>query len=505
MTFIDCSKPFVKRFVHDGLFYVYDVNTNRIVEVEKPVYDIIGDFDESNIHQIENRFKEIYPLSKIRKTIAQIKEAKKEHKLFSNFRPLKVVLGPGKVEPLKELHNKYGMQLLLLEVTKDCNLNCSYCSVSGKYANTTVRRRNMSMETAIKAVDFFCPRCHESREVNIGFYGGEPLLRFDLMKDTVQYVIKKYGAEKYKFNLTTNGTIFDEDIIDFFSRHDFQVLVSLDGPKCVTDRYRLSRDGKSTFDKIMRNLEFIKHYNYDFFSKNISINSVLTPPFQLHEIVDFFKNNGTVRDIQRKGKVRSNLVNTSDTKFLEDFCLKEDMNRYSDIFDGLVKNLKKLILERRLNEVTIEKSTIMDILYNLARRQVKGLCDCIPPMGACYIGLRRLFVTIDGDFNICERVQFDHTIGSIHTGFNYENMVTLYRKFDEILKDCKDCWALHHCERCWAAFKDIANLDKNVKDAFCRDRKDVIMIAFKAYVELLQQDPDSLKVLEKLDKENDNN
>jgi uncharacterized protein len=318
-------------------------------------------------------------------------------------------------------------------------------------------------------------------------------------------VKKKCGSDKYKFNLTTNGTIFDEEIIDFFARHHFQVVVSLDGPRSITDRYRLSRDRKSTFDKIMRGLEFIKHYNYQFFSKNISINSVLTPPFELEKIADFFITNETVKDIQRQGRVRTGLVGTSDTTFLDDFCLKEEMNRYSHIFDGLVENLKKLILADRLDEITIEKSTIMDTLYNLARRQVKELYECIPPMGACYIGLRRLFVTIDGDFNICERIQFDHNIGSIHTGFNFENMAALYRQFDEIMKDCKDCWAMHHCERCWAAFKDIANFDQNAKETFCRDRKEVILIAFKAYVELLQKNPDSLKILEKYDEKDEKN
>lgn len=354
----------------------------------------------------------------------------------------------------------------------------------------------MSRETAFKTVDFFCPRSRENGEAVIGFYGGEPLLRFDLIKDTVLYVKERYGTGKYSFNLTTNGTIFNEEIIDFFAQHDFSVLVSLDGPRFITDRYRLSRDGKSTFDKIMGNLEFIKQYNHDFFSKNISINGVLTPPFELEAIVDFFINNETMRDIQSQRKVRTSLVDTSDTTFLEDFGLKQDMDRYKDIFDGLVEDLKKLILAGRLDKITIEKTTVLDILYNLARRQIKELCECVPPMGACYIGLRRLFVTVDGDFRICERVQFDHNIGGIHTGFDFETMAALYREFDQILEDCKDCWALNICERCWAAFKDIGNFDKKAKDAFCRDRKEVIEMAFKAYVELLQKDPDSLKVLE---------
>ncbi|MCP5107384.1 MAG: radical SAM protein [bacterium] len=496
------NKPFIKKFAHQGAYYVYDANTNQVVDVEKPVYDIIEDFDENNIPQLESQFKKTYPLSQIRKSIADIRNAKNQHNLFSPFRPQKVSMGPRQAEHLKELHQKHGVRQLLLELTEDCNLNCSYCSVSGKYSDKPTHRLSMSRETCFKAVDFFCGRSHRGDQVNISFYGGEPHLRFDLIKETILYVKEKYPSHNYGFNLTTNGTIFNEEIIDFFAQYDVKVLLSLDGPKAITDRYRLSLDGKSTFDKIMRSIEKIKQYNPDFFSTNISISSVLTPPFELEAIVDFFSTHPALKELQKQGKVRSNLVNTSDTTFLEDFALRKDMNRYRGIFDRLVENLKKLILAGRADEITIEKSTIFNILFNLAKRQLKTLYDCIPPLGACFIGLRRLFVSVDGEFKICERVQFENKIGSIDTGYDYEKMAAFYRRFDELLEDCGDCWALNHCERCWAAFEDIDKFDRKAKESFCRDRKELILIAFKAYVELLKENPDSLKVLDTFNKDN---
>jgi uncharacterized protein len=495
MTSCNPTKPFIKKFSHEGCFYVYDVNTNQVVEVEKSVYEIIDDYEDDNTAWLEAQYKSIYPISQLRSSIEKIKKAKKELELFSNFKPKRVALMAREPEQIKELHDK-GLQQMLLQLTRDCTLNCSYCFTSGKYADAAAHQSHMSKEICLKAVDFFCQKSRNFKEPVISFYGGESLLKFDLMKEAVQHVKRKYDPDKYSFNITTNGTILDKEIIDFFVENDFKILISLDGPQKIQNRYRISRDGKGSFHRVMENLAFLKQYNSDFFFRNISIYSVLAPPFEFDEIISFFSNDKTLCELRNKGKIRSSMVDTRETTFLEDFDLEERMDEYRGVFYNLVESLKKLILAKRLDKIFFEKNTIFPILKNLAQRPLKKLYEYMPPLGTCHIGLRRVFVSTGGDFYICERVIDRTKIGSVDNGFDYETIAAYYRKLEEVLEDCKNCWAILHCERCWAHFDNLDEFNGKNKEEFCSSKKKIIEIAFKAYTELLREDPDCFKVFE---------
>ncbi|MCU0289287.1 MAG: radical SAM protein [Acidobacteria bacterium] len=493
----NAGKPFIKKFSHDGTFYIYDVKTNQIVEVEKPVYDIIDDYEPDNVDFIETKYKEFYEISELKSSYDKIKNAVEEHGLFSNFRPQKVALGIREPGDVKKLH-EHGLKQLLLEITRSCNLCCSYCHASGKYSDTAALPSEMSNETCRKTIDFFCANSQKSEAPFISFYGGEPLLRFDLIKESVEYVRKTYGKEKYSFNITSNGTLLNKDIIDFFIQHDIRLMVSLDGPEKINNRYRLYKAGGSSsdmFQTIMKNLAFIKKYNKDYYTRNISISSVLTPPFDdIDEILEFFSSHEIFNEIRTGNGIRSSLVDTSETTFIEDFDLQESMKGLRYVYDKFLERLKEAILDNKMHRITIEKTFMHSILNNLAKRQIKHLYDFMHPLGACHLGLRRVFVNTAGDFYICERCGNNYKIGCIGPGFDYDQIAGYYRKFEEVMEDCRDCWALIHCDRCWA---QLGNLDKFIgkqKELFCNSKKYIIENAFKVYTELLKKNPDSLKV-----------
>jgi uncharacterized protein len=468
------------------------VNTNQIIEVDKSVYDIIDEYEENNVDWLKSKYKKDYQISDFKRSIENIEIARREHGMFSFFRPEKVTFGIRIADDVKKLHET-GLNQILLEITNQCNLNCAYCSASGKYANPGNPPGNMSWQTCRESVDFFFDRTCDSKKCFISFYGGEPLKCFDLIKDTVEYVKKKYGANEFRFNLTTNGTLLNKEIADFFIENDFSVLVSLDGPQKINDRYRRFKNGKGTFNRIMKNLEFLKAYNRDYFSRKVSITSVLAPPFEtIDEILDFFSKSKTLSKI--KNKIRSSLVSTRGTSFLKDFGLEEFTNEFPTIEERFIERLKKAILENNLNHLTIEKKQIYSILYSLARRPIDRLYDHVYPLGACHIGLRRVFVKTTGDFYICEKGEKDYKIGCIEDGFDFERIAYYYRKFEEVLEDCKDCWAINHCERCWASIGNLEEFTGNKKEQFCSYSKKIIEKAFKVYTQLLRENPDSLKV-----------
>lgn len=480
---------------------MFDVNSNRVVEVDKEVYDIIQDFEDKGEELLLNRYKDVYPPEVIKKNFQLIRDTKQEQGLFSSFRPDKITLGARRPEHIKKIHS-HGLQQLLLELTRDCNLKCCYCNVSGKYAPKNPPALHMSPDLCIKAVDFFLDKASTSQvqAPAVSFYGGEPLLKFDLIKEVVHYVEKKWTHGNCGFSLTTNGTLINKEMIDFFAGRDFSIMVSLDGPREIHDRYRVSKDGRSSFDRVMENLKFIKQYNYDYYSKNVSIFSVLTPPFQIHDIIDFFMTDKTLEPLRKAGKIRATLVDTAETSFEEDFNLSSGMKEFRDVYDTLVERLKKLIIENKYEEIIYERVTIYTILFNIARRASGNLFEQVTPKGACHIGLRRVFVSTAGDFYICERAGYRYNIGNINSGFDYDRIAGYYRKLEEVLEDCRYCWALNYCERCWVQLGNLDDFSGEQKETFCKGQKKVILEALRAYVDLLNQDPDCLKRFFKHDK-----
>jgi uncharacterized protein len=486
------NQPFIKKFEDGEYVYIYDVNTNQIIEVDKSVYDIIDEYEDDNADYLESKYKKGYHISDLRRSIEKIRNARIDHGLFSNYRPKRVTLGIRTADEVKKLHEN-GIIQIILQLTKRCNLKCKYCYTSGKYSNFGASHSTMDKDTCLKAIDFFCERSSDIENLFISFYGGEPLLRFDLIKETVEFVKKKIAKKKYNFNLTTNGTLLNNKIIEFLINNDIRITVSIDGPEKTNNRYRVFRNGKGTFNRIMKNLKFLKTYNKDFFSRKVAIRSVLSPPFDnINDILDFFSFDNTMIEI--KGSIRSSLVSTRWTSFIEDFGLEESIKEFSNVEERFVELIKSSILHNSIHNLTIENRRVYLILSNLARRPIDRLYEHVHPLGACHIGLRRLFVGTTGDFYICERGERDYKIGCIDNGFDYERIACYYRKFEEVLEDCRDCWAIHHCERCWAAIGNLEEFSGKKKEQFCSFRKKTIENAFKVYTQLLRENPDSLKV-----------
>ena len=151
--------------------------------------------------------------------------------------------------------NSYSLNDMELFVTEACNCLCDYCFVKGK------RPQSMSENTALTAVDYLIAESGDNKELNITFFGGEPLLKFDLIKTVITCIDSKKDAvdKKIGYSLTTNGTIMNEEILSFFQGR-FNLLLSIDGNRFSHDKHRTFIDGSPTFDRIMANLELMKQY-----------------------------------------------------------------------------------------------------------------------------------------------------------------------------------------------------------------------------------------------------
>ena len=233
-----------------GFNIVLDVCSGAVHAVDDVAYEIIALFEnnsrESVLDTVSKQFygrEDITPAD-IAECYDQVQSLKDAGKLFA----------PDTFEPMAgKLKEKTAgvVKALCMHVAHTCNLNCSYCFASqGKYHGD---RAVMSFEVGKQALDFLVANSGSRKNLEVDFFGGEPLMNFQVVKDLVAYArsIEKQHNKNFRFTLTTNGVLVDDDVIDFANRECSNVVLSLDGRKEVHDRYRVDFAGNGSWEKIV--------------------------------------------------------------------------------------------------------------------------------------------------------------------------------------------------------------------------------------------------------------
>ena len=259
--------------------YIYDTYSNEILQVAKVTWDIIDDYledPESKTKIFDKHIKKHnYTREEILEAIKDIEEGKGNGYLHPcNIK--KMQFYDTHEQMIEDIKHK--IQQLTLEVTQNCNFRCKYCIYSENYSNLrNHNNRNMDWKTALNAIKIFMEHSSKTERLNISFYGGEPLLNFSLIKKVINYVNKKYPNEDIYYNLTTNGSLINNEHINFFINHMIHILLSLDGPKHINDKYRIDINGKGTFDRVIKSLEKITRKNKYYYNEHIDFNCILSP------------------------------------------------------------------------------------------------------------------------------------------------------------------------------------------------------------------------------------
>lgn len=226
---------------------VLDTCSGSVHAVDEVAYDIIGMYETTDKEEIRriilDKYKDITE-EDVDDCFEDIEELKKEGKLFT----------PDTYAPLAETFKERSggvIKALCLHVAHTCNLNCSYCFASqGKFHG---ERGLMSFEVGKRALDFLIENSGSRRNLEVDFFGGEPLMNWELVKDLVAYArsVEKQAGKNFRFTLTTNGMLIDDDVIDFANREMSNVVLSLDGRREIHDRFRTDYAGRGSFDVIV--------------------------------------------------------------------------------------------------------------------------------------------------------------------------------------------------------------------------------------------------------------
>ena len=233
-----------------GMNIVLDICSGSVHVVDEVAYDIIEMYEQKEREEIIGEILKKYPNCEdvtrqdIEDCFADIEELKETGKLFTpdTFAPM--------ADTLKKKTSGV-VKALCLHVAHTCNLNCAYCFASqGKYQG---ERAIMSLEVGKRALDFLIENSKGRRNLEVDFFGGEPMMNFDMVKELVAYAREreKEAKKNFRFTFTTNGVLIDDEMIDFVNREMSNVVLSLDGRKEIHDRYRVDYAGNGSWEKIV--------------------------------------------------------------------------------------------------------------------------------------------------------------------------------------------------------------------------------------------------------------
>ena len=354
----------------------------------------------------------------------------------------------------------------------------------------------MNLETAKKALEYFINRSlyhTNNQKPAITFYGGEPILNLDLLKKIVEYVKEKRVYENYNFSFTTNGTLFTQKIIDYFIKNDISILISLDGPKNINDRYRKFRNGRGSFDLIIENINKIKNKSLQYYINNISFNVTLAPPFNFEEVENFFYINTLFK--YHSEKIIFNFIDSYETSFFRDFNLANRKALRENLII-MLNRFKLSLINGKHEDLILENKIFLKDFYHIYYRESSVLSMIIFPKGACFPGLRRLFVDADGNFFMCERVGANYKIGDINNGFNFKKIMNFFKKYVIFFSDCSNCWALRICSKCFNDVRKGEEFNRERKEDFCRNKKKLLEKYISIYCEILEKNTKAFKFLD---------
>lgn len=414
----------IHKYSLNGYNIVLDVNSGAVHVVDDVTSDLLDILDlpitDDSEGELVEKLQHKYTVEQITEAYQDVKELMEQDLLFSEDTygdyAAKMVSGPVKA--------------MCLHIAHDCNLRCKYCFAStGEYGG---KRALMSPEVGKKAIDYLLKYSYGRKNLELDFFGGEPTMNFDAVKEVVGYARskeKEYG-KNFRFTITTNGVLLDDDKIDFINREMYNCVLSLDGRKEINDAIRPTVNGKGSYDLIVpkyqklvearrkcadnrnqyyvrgtftkKNLDFTQDvlHLFDLGFDQVSVEPVVSPEYQDYAITE------------------------------------EDLPRIFQEYEALAKTVLQLKKEGK-------KFNFFHFMIDLDQ----GPC-AIKRLRGCGCGNEYVAVTPEGDVYPCHQFvgMDDWKMGSVLDQSldlekkDYFAKTNVYTK-----EDCKNCWAKFYC------------------------------------------------------------
>lgn len=414
------EKEMIHKFSMHGANIVLDVNSGAVHVVDDLAYEILDELEKPD-EEIEEKFSVKYGRAETSEALSELRKLQAAGLLMSEdileeYLAENPVYGEG--EPV--------VKALCLHVAHDCNLRCRYCFASTGDFGTG--RSLMPVSVAKKAIDFLIEKSGPRRNLEVDFFGGEPLLNFDTVRETVLYALEreKETGKRFRFTLTTNAVLLNEEHKEFINKYMGNVVLSLDGRPETNDRMRFRANGRGTYGDIVPKIKDMAESRGQ---DNYYVRGTFT-----RENLDFSKDVLHLADLGFKQVSVEPVVAAKDSGF--------DL-RHEDL-PVLFREYEDLALEyvRRYREG--RGFNFFHFMIDLEQ----GPC-LIKRMKGCGSGHEYLAVTPEGDLYPCH--QFTgmerFKLGNVNNGFDIDASVSnMFRKRNIYSKpECRKCWAKFFC------------------------------------------------------------
>ena len=407
-----------------GYNIVLDVASGALHVVDDATYDIIAMFEEKTEDEIVTEILEKYKDDpevtepEVRLCCAEIRSLRDAGKLFTED------TFEAKAGVLKE-KTRGVVKALCLHIAHTCNLNCDYCFASqGKYHG---ERAVMSFEVGKRALDFLVENSGSRRNLEVDFFGGEPLMNFDVVKELVAYArsIEKEKNKNFRFTLTTNGVLIDDDVIDFANREMSNVVLSLDGRREIHDRHRVDYAGNGSWERIVPKFQRLVESRG---GKNYYMRGTFT-----HENPDFLEDIKVMLDLGfNELSMEPVVCAEGDPAELT----REDLPIVLDQYEKLAE----LMIER-------EREGRPFTFYHYMIDLTGGPC-IYKRISGCGSGTEYMAVTPWGDLYPCHQFvgEEKYKLGDIYEGVTNTAAQCEFAECNVYAHpECRDCWARLYC------------------------------------------------------------
>ncbi len=407
-------------YKNNGYNIVLDSNSGSVHAVDEVAFEVIDKYESRSKEEIILELCDKYPeitADDIEEIFQDIEELKKEGKLFSEdkFKDLQIDI---KARPTQ-------LKALCLHIAHDCNMCCKYCFAGeGEYSGD---RSLMSFEVGKRALDFLIEQSGSRKNLEVDFFGGEPLLNFDVVKQLVAYArsIEKEKGKNFRFTLTTNGVLLNDEVMEWANKECYNVVLSLDGRKETNDRMRRTRNDKGTYDLILPKFQkMAKERN----QQGYYIRGTYT-----HYNTDFANDILHLADLGFEQLAMEPVV--TDPKM--DYALQEsDIPKLKDQYDLLAKEMCKRNREGK-------GFTFFHYMIDLEG----GPC-IYKRISGCGVGTDYMAVTPWGDLYPCHQFVGDEKflLGNVFDGVKNTDIVNEFKLCNVYSREaCQDCFAKLYC------------------------------------------------------------
>ncbi|SDN05445.1 thioether cross-link-forming SCIFF peptide maturase [Lachnospira pectinoschiza] len=427
----------VHQYKNNGYNIVLDVNSGSVHVVDDMVYDIIAAYEGHTVEEVVCQFDGKYSKEDVEECYAEITELKEAGQLFTEdiYEPY--------IDSFADRPTV--VKALCLHIAHDCNLGCKYCFADeGEYHG---RRAMMSFEVGKKALDFLVANSGSRRNLEVDFFGGEPTMNFEVVKQLVAYgrSLEEANNKKFRFTLTTNGILLNDEIMEFANKEMSNVVLSCDGRKEINDMMRPVRSsGRSSYDIIMPKFKKLAE------SRN-QMNYYIRGTFT-HFNLDFSKD---VLHFADEGFEQIS-VEPVVAQPTDDYAIREeDLDTLKEQYDILAAEIVK------------RKKAGKGFNFFHFMIDLQGGPCVAKRLSGCGSGCEYLAVTPWGDLYPCHQFvgNEDFIMGNVDEGITKPEIRKMFKASNVYTKEkCKNCFARFYCSGGCAA--NSYNFHGNINDAY---------------------------------------